>query len=101
MPPVSLTPVIWPATSAALLMVMVAPGTTAPCSSAAFTRMLPVCTWAATGADRSSAAAKTARVFHRVVIANLPACRVCSKRPTEVWPAGRTRIARRQGSAVP
>ena len=42
MPPASVTAVIVPATSTGLLIVMVTPGMTAPCSSAALTRMLPV-----------------------------------------------------------
>ena len=41
-PPASVTPVMDPATSTGLLIVIVTPGTTPPCSSVALTRMLPV-----------------------------------------------------------
>src|SRR5580765_903511 len=54
-PPASVTPVIDPATRTGLVIVTVTPGTTAPCSSTARTRMLPVCTWAAAGAATVSA----------------------------------------------
>src|SRR5690606_2397821 len=46
-PPLSLTPVVVPATRAVLVSVMVTPGPAAPCSSDTRTRMLPVCTCAA------------------------------------------------------
>ena len=41
-PPASVTPDMDPATSTGLLIVIVTPGTTPPCSSVALTRMLPV-----------------------------------------------------------
>src|SRR2546423_10463389 len=53
-----------PATSTELVIVTVTPGTTAPWSSTARTRMLPVCTCASAGAaiDRTNAAAKNLRI---------------------------------------
>src|SRR5438477_3436099 len=72
MPPASVTAVIVPATSTGLLIVIATPGISAPCSSVARTRMLPVCTCAAAGAASPIAASRANLKIHFIVVPPQP-----------------------------
>src|SRR5262249_40739339 len=67
-PAASVTPFMAPDTRTGLLMVIVTPGTTPPCSSVAFTRMLPVCTCALADAATPDASNTNRRRTHRFML---------------------------------
>src|SRR5262249_47989093 len=67
-PAASVTPFIEPDTRTGLLMVIVTPGTTPPCSSVALTRMLPVCTCALADAATPDASNTNRRRTHRFML---------------------------------